>query len=508
MIQVAAGEFAPGDYYALLYVESNDPARPVIAIVLQMHVAEPLLAQFDLKDGKAGYSRKTVEGVAYWLGTESGITHTWTDTTAVNGQEYYYAVCAYDFGFDSPFDSLAFYPSENSITVSRTPRGGVILPTNVVRVRPGPRVQGFVRAQADTAIHVLGDGIGTLAVDVVNSGLVPDGHLFTVSFTAPSPDSIRATNYTLRDSTAHSTIFTTGADLTGQGNGAVGIGLQPSVNTPLTPEINLAASGYAVGSPTNTRIKPLWQPGLSKNLRRVGYPDDLSIVFDDVVRDTGLALFPVAARAAKFRVIAHTPTGDAQLDFRFNDRDGNGTLSRPDEAIDIVTYAPFAPTVPQITYRITLDTLGQGLRGAIVPPRLGDTYEMKVDRPLGTADQFVFGTNGQKVADGGGRGFDTKPYVVPNPYVGAASFEPERFAVSGRGERRIEFRAIPLGATIRIYTVDGDLVQTLRQDGSNEGYVAWNLRTKDNLDMAPGLYLFHVDAPGVGTHIGKFAVVK
>ena len=133
---------------------------------------------------------------------------------------------------------------------------------------------------------------------------------------------------------------------------------------------------------------------------------------------------------------------------------------------------------------------------------------MKVSRPFGTADQFVFGTTGQTVADGGGRGFDTKPYVVPNPYVGAASFEPERFAVSGRGERRIEFRAIPLGATIRIYTVDGDLVQTLRQDGSSEGYVAWNLRTKDNLDMAPGLYLFHVDAPGVGTHIGKFAVVK
>jgi len=466
------------------------------------------IAQFDLKDGKAGYSRKTVEGVAYWLGTDSGITHTWTDTTAVNGQEYYYAVCAYDYGFESPFDSLAFYPSENSITVSRTPRGGVILPTNVVRVRPGPRVQGFSRAEADTAIHVLGDGIGTLAVDVVNSGLVPDGHLFSVNFTTPSPDSIRATNYTLRDSTAHSTIFTTGADLTGEGNGAVGAGLQPIVNTPLTPEIDLAASGYTLGSPTNTRIKPLWQPGLSKNLRRVGYPDDLSIIFDDVVRDTGLALFPVAARPAKFRVIAHTPTGDAQLDFRFNDRDGNGTLSRADEAIDIITYAPFAPSTPQITYRITLDTLGQGARGAIVPPRLGDTYEMKVSRPFGTADQFVFGTNGQKVADSGGRGFDTKPYVVPNPYVGAASFEPERFAVSGRGERRIEFRAIPLGATIRIYTVDGDLVQTLRQDGSNEGYVAWNLRTKDNLDMAPGLYLFHVDAPGVGTHIGKFAVVK
>ena len=99
-------------------------------------------------------------------------------------------------------------------------------------------------------------------------------------------------------------------------------------------------------------------------------------------------------------------------------------------------------------------------------------------------------------------------HVVPNPYVEAASFEPERFNVSGRGERRIEFRALPAGSTIRIYNVRGQLVQTLHHDGSDGGFVAWNLRTKDNLDVAPGLYVFQVDAPGVGTSIGKFGVIK
>ena len=48
----------------------------------------------------------------------------------------------------------------------------------------------------------------------------------------------------------------------------------------------------------------------------------------------------------------------------------------------------------------------------------------------------------------------------------------------------------------------------LRHGGSAQGYVAWNLRTKDNLDVAPGLYIYHVDAPDVGTYIGKFAVIK
>jgi hypothetical protein len=98
---------------------------------------------------------------------------------------------------------------------------------------------------------------------------------------------------------------------------------------------------------------------------------------------------------------------------------------------------------------------------------------------------------------------------VPNPYVGAASFEPQRFGVQGRGERRLEFRNLPPNCSIRIYTITGELVQTLQHDGNIlEGYVPWDLRTKDNLEAAPGLYIFHVDAGAAGVHIGKFAIVK
>ena len=98
--------------------------------------------------------------------------------------------------------------------------------------------------------------------------------------------------------------------------------------------------------------------------------------------------------------------------------------------------------------------------------------------------------------------------MVPNPYLGAASFEPAPFNIKGRGERRIEFRGIALGAVVRIYNVHGDLVQTLRQDGTFDGFVPWDLRTKDNLDVAPGLYIFRVEAPGQSGFTGKFAVVK
>ena len=29
-----------------------------------------------------------------------------------------------------------------------------------------------------------------------------------------------------------------------------------------------------------------------------------------------------------------------------------------------------------------------------------------------------------------------------------------------------------------------------------------------NLDVAPGLYVFHVEAPGMGRYVGKFAILK
>jgi len=98
--------------------------------------------------------------------------------------------------------------------------------------------------------------------------------------------------------------------------------------------------------------------------------------------------------------------------------------------------------------------------------------------------------------------------VVPNPYVGAASWEPQPTSV-GRGDRLIYFIHLPHECTIRIYTISGHLVQTLQhQSGIDDGQEAWNLVSRDGMNIAYGVYVYHVDAPGVGTYVSKFAVVK
>ncbi|NMB82849.1 MAG: hypothetical protein GYA14_13640, partial [Ignavibacteria bacterium] len=60
-----------------------------------------------------------------------------------------------------------------------------------------------------------------------------------------------------------------------------------------------------------------------------------------------------------------------------------------------------------------------------------------------------------------------------------------------------------------IYTITGALVKTLYKDsGTQDGSISWNLVSEDGMDIAYGLYIYHVDAPGVGEYIGKFAVIK
>jgi hypothetical protein len=98
--------------------------------------------------------------------------------------------------------------------------------------------------------------------------------------------------------------------------------------------------------------------------------------------------------------------------------------------------------------------------------------------------------------------------VVPNPYVGAASWEPITTEV-GRGERRIYFMNLPNECTINIYTLSGKLVDTIVHSSTvADGQEGWDLVSKDGMDIAYGVYVFHVDAPGIGEKIGKFAVIK
>ena len=461
------------------------------------------IRQFDLDNGINGFSDITVQGVAYYLGGDTGITHTWVDSTVTNGQEYFYAVTAYDNGSDK----FGFFPSENSASVSRTPRGGTILPRNVVEVRPNPPIPGFVEADVDAASleHVAGEGYGDIRARVVVPEVVPDGHTFEITFKG-SVDSVRAETYEMADVTTGTKLFDLGRDLEGRGSGPIGAGVLPILATPQTVLLDSINSGFVAGSTTDAVLKAGYSDALPINLRRPGFPENIIITFADEPIDTSLAAIGAPATPSRFRI--DSEDSGRRFDFRFRDVDGDRTLGAYGEFIDIISPIAEGSSAQRPIWKIQIDT--SAVAQPASPPGQGDAYRLAINRPFSPEDVFRFTVIGEHVdADKEKTDFDAQePYVVPNPYVASASFEPERFAVSGRGERRLEFRAIPQDATIRIYNLRGEMVQELHQDGALTGMVPWDLRSKDNLEVAPGLYIFHVDAGELGQHVGKFAIIK
>ncbi len=98
--------------------------------------------------------------------------------------------------------------------------------------------------------------------------------------------------------------------------------------------------------------------------------------------------------------------------------------------------------------------------------------------------------------------------VVPNPYVVSAAWDESRLGNSPFGEpiRNIAFTHLPSPCTIKIFTVDGDLVQT-QEHTDQSGRFEWNLLTSENRPIASGIYFYHVKSD-LGEKIGRFAVIR
>lgn len=142
-------------------------------------------------------------------------------------------------------------------------------------------------------------------------------------------------------------------------------------------------------------------------------------------------------------------------------------------------------------------------------PEPGDRLRISTKKPFSHLDVYRFNTDAAQVAEEKAKKELDDIAVVPNPYVATAVWEPKPDFVTGRGERRIYFINLPNKGTIRIFTVNGELVKTIPiENNIFNGAVSWNLLNEDNLEIAYGVYVYHVETEDYGTKIGKFAIVK
>jgi len=92
--------------------------------------------------------------------------------------------------------------------------------------------------------------------------------------------------------------------------------------------------------------------------------------------------------------------------------------------------------------------------------------------------------------------------VVPNPYYGHSQYEKTRI------DNIIKLINLPVKCKIRIYTLAGTLIRTLEKD-NDQTYITWDLKNDKNVSIASGLYIMHIDAPGIGERIIKwFGVMR
>lgn len=86
--------------------------------------------------------------------------------------------------------------------------------------------------------------------------------------------------------------------------------------------------------------------------------------------------------------------------------------------------------------------------------------------------------------------------VVPNPYNAFSEYENNRL------DSRVKITNLPEKCTVRIYNSQGKLIKTMKKD-SPITFLDWTLTNHANIPIASGVYLIHVEVPGVGERVVK-----
>jgi hypothetical protein len=272
-----------------------------------------------------------------------------------------------------------------------------------------------------------------------------------------------------------------------------------SVLNDTTVSVVYSLTGWLVGS-SNLVMNVL--PNFTSN--GIPWPADYEIRFSDVPQDTCFINSPPLYRKFPVNFKIWNKTEGRFSKIAVVDLDGSRSLTLGDS----IQVIELKGTSPKVGWTVTYDPpFNPNLTP--IEPAAGDKFQISTTKAFKTGDYFTYSTVPVQVNNKLADTQLSKIDVVPNPYLGAATWERRNLNSTGRGERKIDFIHLPAQCTVRIYTITGALIKTLTKDsGYLDGSLSWNLVTEDGMDAAYGVYLYHVDAPGIGEHIGKFALIK
>jgi hypothetical protein len=456
------------------------------------------VAQFDKVDDIQGVD--PLNSFNY-LGSNSGLRHMWVDSTVANGVEYSYTITSYDTG-----DPAAVLESNESS------KGTTSSDINLVDLSPRTDPAGALPPQSSIRKSPT-VGKALMKLLIADPGMVT-GDQYKITFNKTIADTFLVFN-------KNDMLMTKSRLASDEMNVVDGFRLRIETDAQIggikriTDEV-----GKVVSSSTNKNASNLWFVTLKAN---VAGADTVSRASDYEFRFTPSGSFvdTVAANGAAMVAKVTVPfevwnvtNADAsqQVTAVLEDANRNGSLDLG-EGIRIVNLPYKSPTTvggdlgvytaAKASYIITIDTLASDASKGAKLPVIGQSFKIETYSAVTRKDTFyVCLTKPQFVMSG--KNVDSllgRIRVVPNPYIGAAKWE------QVVNTRRMQFTFLPAECTISIYTVRGELVQTL-QHNNKTGAEDWNLTNQFGVEVAFGLYVYIVETPDGNKVNGKFAIIK
>jgi hypothetical protein len=523
------------DFEGYKLYRSTDPQFNEIKTITDVH-GNPLLwkpiVQWDLKNGlKGSHPVETGEtGLLYYMGDDTGLKHFYVDEEVENGRAYYYALCAYDMGFANTFYDMGLpvklpesvfeiSPTENTKIITVDALGNVIATDiNTVMVVPNAPAAGYVPAQTEGGVHHLaGTGTGNVQMRITEPNVLKDNHTYQITFSDSGrffiADSIR-----IEDVTDFRVLFESGGlfdaaegeKVLDQLEGQVFDGFKLDIKNDYQIEV---LDGYwDKGGESNFNIIITGPSADDTDPKTERFPFDFEIRFNGPRSDTTWSVNRQFKLPVDFQI--WDISNDQPMDFTFDlikmGQEGTvpDTIFSPGD-IYVLIMNPTRRSYEYESWNIIVKAPADLDSSEWIEPSIGDIYRVLVSRPFRHEDVFEFTMLMPRMDLSSAKNKMDNIYVVPDPYVVAASWEQPHSFGSGRGERRVDFVNLPQKCTIKIFTPSGKLVRTLEHETAEiNGTERWDLLSKDGLTVSYGIYLFNVDAPGIGTKIGQFAIIK
>ena len=524
--------------------------------------------QCDLVNDNSGFTDfGLVNGTAYNLGDNTGIKHYFRDENVDNGRTYYYAIVAYDYG--APDIGPGISPSENNTVIDIDEYDNIRgIGINVAIVVPRSDAAGY--SDPDITLDSLNSkmlGTGSISPSVVSREQLKPGSEYHVTFTFDTifnellrPAYYSNPGYQVYNKTAGTIVYNESPtyELTGQPNFSgsnliyneqnnhwemnnnivsdVFEGIQLEISQlHIVPTIDSANTGWIgdsfgeVNITISTRESKLipWDCEIvftegnsyTSRVESASPSDDSPGIRDDV--DTRL-WFPnriILGQSFDFYVVNKSKL----------DKNGNYTL------MDLVVqdfvgsswnydgvYNKFQDKVlvgevdSLNNWKGTAFAIDFFNIDSVFLPKAGDRYNIEWDRNFWITDTFKFAIDTVESVLVDNVEADIKDIrVVPNPYVGTNAMEEDVIIPFLNQPKKIMFANLPSSCVISIFTPSGVKVKTInKNDGIDNGMVYWDLLNEEGLEIAAGMYLYHVrpnfsdNALNGLEHTGKFAVIK